>query len=200
MRRGDLYRSFAELTASQPANGFVITDKRRGSATAIVAPHGGLIEPGTSQIARAIAGDDLSLYLFEGRRRRGNRDLHIGSERFDEPKCLALISTAERVVTVHGAGGMKHLTYVGGRDQELGNIIIERLRQLGIATRRPERISLLGVSQQNICNRGRRRAGVQLELTLGLRRQFFSGGLGRAATPRFGFYEFVRVVRNAILE
>ncbi|WP_261338761.1 poly-gamma-glutamate hydrolase family protein [Rhizobium leguminosarum] len=33
---------------------------------AIVAPHRGHIEPHTSEIAAAIAGEDFSLYLFEG--------------------------------------------------------------------------------------------------------------------------------------
>jgi hypothetical protein len=50
----------------------------RGSAIAVLAPHGGEIEPHTSTIARAIASDTLSLYLFEGlRSHRDHCELHI---------------------------------------------------------------------------------------------------------------------------
>jgi phage replication-related protein YjqB (UPF0714/DUF867 family) len=52
---------------------------------AVIAPHGGGIEPGTSELATAIAGDDFSLYLFEGLKSAGNGELHITSTNFDEP-------------------------------------------------------------------------------------------------------------------
>jgi hypothetical protein len=70
---------------------------------AIIAPHGGKIEPWTSAIATAIAADDYCLYCFEGRKRRENRDLHITSTHFDEPQCLTLVSGCDQVVAVHGA-------------------------------------------------------------------------------------------------
>jgi phage replication-related protein YjqB (UPF0714/DUF867 family) len=54
---------------------------------AIIAPHGGKIEPGTSEIAAAIAGDDYSLYRFQGLRDRPREELHITSAKFDEPTC-----------------------------------------------------------------------------------------------------------------
>ena len=55
---------------------------------AVVAPHGGGIERATSAIARAIAGGDHNLYLFEGRLPSLNYErLHLTSHRYDEPQC-----------------------------------------------------------------------------------------------------------------
>jgi phage replication-related protein YjqB (UPF0714/DUF867 family) len=58
---------------------------------------------------------------------------------------------------------------------------------------------LQGVSRENICNRGRSGAGVQLELSEALRAEFFPSldAKGRLA-PRQRFYDFVSAVRNAL--
>jgi phage replication-related protein YjqB (UPF0714/DUF867 family) len=72
-----------------------------------VAPHGGGIEPGTSELADAIAGSDLSFYTFEGLKSSGNTDLHITSTRFDEPMCLTLLASSSVVVTLHGEHSTK---------------------------------------------------------------------------------------------
>jgi phage replication-related protein YjqB (UPF0714/DUF867 family) len=48
-------------------------------ALAILAPHGGGIEPGTSELAEAVAGEGLSFYAFEGLKRSGNAVLHVGT-------------------------------------------------------------------------------------------------------------------------
>jgi Poly-gamma-glutamate hydrolase len=74
---------------------------------ALVAPHGGGIEPGTSELADAIAGSDLSFYTFEGLKSSGNTDLHITSTRFDEPMCLTLLASSSVVVTLHGEHSTK---------------------------------------------------------------------------------------------
>jgi phage replication-related protein YjqB (UPF0714/DUF867 family) len=42
-----------------------------------VAPHGGAIEPGTSEVAKQVADNDLSLFIFEGIKPKGNKRLHI---------------------------------------------------------------------------------------------------------------------------
>ncbi len=60
------------------------------SAVAVIAPHGGRIEGGTSAVARLIAGADHGLYLFEGLRTANDNfdHLHLTSHCFDEPRCL----------------------------------------------------------------------------------------------------------------
>ena len=82
----DTYNSFANLAKhAEEGRDFKVRTQERLGTTVIIAPHGGGIEPGTSEIAEAIAGNDLSLYLFEGIRDENNRELHITSTRFDEP-------------------------------------------------------------------------------------------------------------------
>jgi phage replication-related protein YjqB (UPF0714/DUF867 family) len=50
----------------------IVVERRSDSSVAVVAPHGGSIERGTYEIARAIAGNDFSLYPFEGTKASGN--------------------------------------------------------------------------------------------------------------------------------
>jgi phage replication-related protein YjqB (UPF0714/DUF867 family) len=67
MAHRDRYRSYDELAAAHREGiDFRVHALHRGSGVAIIAPHGGRIERGTSEIARAIAGEDFDLYLFEG--------------------------------------------------------------------------------------------------------------------------------------
>ena len=90
----DAYQNFAALRRHEfEWIDFRVVVEDRHSPVAIVAPHGGKIEPGTSQIATAIAGLDYSLYCFEGIKRTGNARLHVTSSNFDEHRCLALIAT-----------------------------------------------------------------------------------------------------------
>jgi phage replication-related protein YjqB (UPF0714/DUF867 family) len=72
-----------------------------------MAPHGGKIEPGTAEIAEAVAGDDYSFYCFEGIKADGNGVLHIRSHLFAEPRAMEAVESAEIVVTVHGHAGRK---------------------------------------------------------------------------------------------
>ena len=63
----DKYSSFAVLARHQiEGQDYRILFRKRNGARVIIAPHGGGIEPGTTEIADAIAGNDLSFYAFEG--------------------------------------------------------------------------------------------------------------------------------------
>ena len=65
----DRYPDFATLAAAHDhGKDYRITVQDRGTRVVILAPHGGMIEPETASIARAVAGDDLSFYLFEALR------------------------------------------------------------------------------------------------------------------------------------
>ncbi len=166
----DKYRNFHELSSGERVGvDFRICIHHRLVRVAIIAPHGGKIEWGTSEIAAAIAGDAYSLYCFEGMKPQGNRNLHITSTRFDEPKCVNLISACDLVVAVHGCQGNDQTVYLGGLDKTLRNAICDQLKGIGVTTSIHSNPYLQGVSQDNICNRGRRRRGVQLEISKGLR-------------------------------
>lgn len=138
-----------------------------------MAPHGGWIEPGSSQVAEAIAEDDYSLYLFEGLiPGRPHHELHITSTRFDEPQGLQLVGAADTVIAVHGRadGDDPHTTWLGGRSATLRDAIAFSLSDGGFQAatanhRFPAR------NPMNICNRAATGAGVQLEVPRTLRDQ-----------------------------
>jgi phage replication-related protein YjqB (UPF0714/DUF867 family) len=196
----DKYRNFASLAAAEPEGAYSIDVRDAGTPVAIAAPHGGEIELGTSEIARAVAADDLSYYVFEGTKADGNRDLHITSANFDEPQCLCLLRAAYTVVTVHGEDSEHEVVYLGGRDRSALASLRRTLPSYGFTAREHSNPKLHGLHPSNICNIGRSGAGVQLELSRGLRRSFFVSffGSGRTQrTPRLA--RFTQAVRQALL-
>ena len=165
----DKYPCFSELTAGEPSGSFAVCCRERpDSRVIVIAPHGGAIEVHTSEIARRIAGRDFSYYAFEGRKARDNRDLHITSHRFDEPTGTALVARHRWVCAVHGCAGAHRDVLIGGLDAELKTDIAARLGLCGINTVM-EGHRYLGTNPDNICNRGARGCGVQLELTMAFR-------------------------------
>ncbi|MDY0885202.1 poly-gamma-glutamate hydrolase family protein [Dongia soli] len=167
----DRYENFAELAEHETGG----TDYRirvlaRDLSAAIIAPHGGQIEPGTTELAVAIAGKTYCLYLFEGiRKNRPHGDLHVTSTRFDEPLCLELIGRCDRVLALHGLAGTGSNVYVGGLDTALRDEICTALNAAGFVSEIDTSGSHAANSPDNICNKGRQQAGAQLELTRGLR-------------------------------
>ena len=114
----DKYPNFDVLSRSEISGiDYQISVRRAGDAFAIVAPHGGGIEPGTSEIADAIAAGEFSFYAFEGLKSSGNTDLHITSTRFDEPMCLTLIRQSDIVLTLHGEDSDGMATRIFGRPE-----------------------------------------------------------------------------------
>jgi phage replication-related protein YjqB (UPF0714/DUF867 family) len=167
----DRYSKFAELAAKEKlGTDYQIRFKDRGTPTVVLAPHGGWIEPGTSEITESIAGGDLSFYAFEGLRDRPHADLHITSSRFDEPMVLQLIAGAETAIAIHGRAddGDPKTTSLGGRNSALGDAVASCLKEAGFPVAAAS-YELSGRDPANICNRGSSGAGVQLELPRTLR-------------------------------
>ena len=165
------YECYADLALAQVegADFKVSVQRIPESSVAILAPHGGGIEEGTSEIARAVAGSQFNLYLFEGIRESGNyAALHLTSHRFDEPRCLELLSACDHVITIHGCRGDRPQVLLGGLDAELKEKVYAAITAAGIEARLDGH-GFRAVHPRNICNRGRRGAGVQLELTSALR-------------------------------
>lgn len=168
----DKYRNFRELQSGErEGQDFRVVVLRRMSPVAIIAPHGGAIEPTTSEIAAAVAGDDYSLYCFEGLRPgRAHGDLHITSESFDEPTGRTLVSQSVFAVAIHGRkdGDDAETVWLGGRDDALIAAAAEQLDKAGF---RSEAVTgpLGGKAAANICNAGKEGSGLQLELPRSLR-------------------------------
>jgi len=169
----DKYVSFAQLAASEMhGRDYQIVVNDRSNRVSIIAPHGGYVEPGTSQVAESIAGKDFSLYCFEGLvRDRPHSDLHITSSNFDEPRCLDLLNRSDIVVAVHGRVNEDdddQCVWFGGRDLQLKEAIAGSLIETGFEAQHSGH-AFPATSPLNICNRGKRSMGVQLELPRALR-------------------------------
>jgi phage replication-related protein YjqB (UPF0714/DUF867 family) len=170
----DRYHSFAQLAAAESEGiDYRIRIAERQSPVLVLAPHGGWIEPGTSELAAAIAESAFSLYCFEGLVEGCYARLHITSHRFDEPKASALVAAAAVVVAIHGRLDRDdpEAVWMGGRDTGLRDAIGAALIAAGFAAT-ADGHEFPAESRENICNRGRSGAGVQLELPRTLRDAF----------------------------
>ena len=186
----DRFDSFAALEAgTRRGADWDLRAVDRESDVAVIAPHGGTIEPATAEIAEAIAGEDLSFYAFEALRAGAHGDYHITSHRFDEPEALALVGRARSTVALHGRkDDGTETVWLGGRDTALRDAVGEALRGAGFAAEVMG--DLPGVHETNICNRTRTGGGVQLELPIVLRRALLDDPQRMAA--------FAGAVRRAI--
>jgi phage replication-related protein YjqB (UPF0714/DUF867 family) len=195
----DRYRNFAALAESESKHAYAIHVEKRRSPVLVVAPHGGGIEPGTSEIALAISGDEFSYYSFDGKKQNGNSDLHITSTNFDEPKCLELLESADVVVAVHGEDGADAVAYLGGAHEHAVRLLGAQLEAAGFCIKRHSNPSLQGLRPRNICNLGRLKKGVQLELSRGLRQGFFKSlAQEDRSHPTAKLRDFAAVVRNTL--
>lgn len=197
----DKYSNYQELARFEHEGTDFITRQAIGNtaSTLVLGLHAGRIEPGISEIVRAVAGDDLSYYLFEGIKAQGNKDLHITSTHFDEPGCLTLVQNSEFVIAIHGERSDDKVVYLGGLDKQLKEHLMTVLREHDFMAKEHAKPLLQGTSPENICNRGKLRAGVQLELSNGLRQTFFQSlNTDGQRRPKAQFYRFVAALRKGL--
>lgn len=167
-----VYGSFTELEQNEVRGvDYEIEVENRHSPIAIVAPHGGAIEIGSTEIARAIAGEDYSFYSLVGMKPKGNRIMHMSSMHFDEPRAVALVAASEYVLTVHGKKGDEvEDVVVGGLELALCEQLIRVLKESGFNALNADNYPhLRGVKPTNICNLGTSNMGNQLEVSQKLR-------------------------------
>ncbi len=188
--------------------------------TVILAPHGGGIEPGTSELCLAIAGFDpatltgvtgaprYDYWMFEGIRNQNNSALHITSTNCDDPVALSLVRSMEHAVGIHGcspsaagAGYGEEAVLVGGADAALRGLLVGELTRQGFdavdASNHPK---LSGTHPDNISNRTTTGAGAQLEIMTKLRGRMFTDNTraGRKTSTTPVFTQFVAAVRAAL--
>jgi phage replication-related protein YjqB (UPF0714/DUF867 family) len=192
------YQSFKNLALSEIEDVDYSVQYGQGKSNiAIMAIHGGGIEPGTTEIAEAAAGDRHSFYSFSGLKKSGNLILHITSKRFDEPRGLAIAEQAHTIISIHGCGDSNSMILIGGRNITLKDKIRKSLEKSGFQVSQSVRFP--GLDPLNICNRCRLGAGVQLEISYGLRHRMFKSLLRskRNKTTRI-FHSFVDALKTAI--
>jgi len=196
----DKYSNFRELQSSEVKDkDYEIHLRDTESEIIVIALHGGNIEPGTQEVADALAGQDYSFYAFEGKKRKGNKSLHITSVNYDEPQCLKLVRGSKTVLSIHGCRGVVAVVYLGGLDEQLKSVIKEQLEKDGFKVKSSYKKTLQGKSPRNICNQGQTGKGVQLELSNALRRNMFANlkHSGRKDTTNI-FRNFVSALREAL--
>ncbi len=167
----DRFANFEQLRQSKvESRDYHICVRLTPSSVLIMAPHGGKIEPGTSELANMIARDNLSFYSFAGIQRGNNyTDLHITSTNFDEPRAIEATSHADIVVSIHGhSDETRSFLIIGGLHEDLSTALRHALEEAGFSIER-ERPGLAGASNRNICNRGRTGRGIQFEISRALR-------------------------------
>jgi phage replication-related protein YjqB (UPF0714/DUF867 family) len=185
------YRNYKELASREVEDkDYQIRMNLKDEHILVMAPHGGKIEPGTTEIGEAIAGMDYSFYSFEGLKADGNSALHIESHLFDEPRALQAVEKADVVITVHGQIDQKdEFVMIGGINIDLGSEIKSQLEAAGFKTRHPTE-GLMGTDPMNICNRGKLKSGVQLEISRKIR--------DLLRNNKEQFQKFANAVRRAI--
>ncbi|MFJ1704670.1 poly-gamma-glutamate hydrolase family protein [Kitasatospora sp. NPDC088346] len=191
--------------------------------TTVIAPHGGGIEEGTSELCLAIAGYHPAglhphpaggpvhdFWLFEGLRADGNAALHVTARHCDDPTARALAAGSWNVVAVHGCSPARaglppgaRAVLVGGLGQVLRQYLVEEFTAAGIrAVPATGRERIAGIAPDNICNRTLLGAGAQLEITADLRASMFAPGhntLAQRATSTLPlFWAFTAAARAAI--
>jgi phage replication-related protein YjqB (UPF0714/DUF867 family) len=188
--------------------------------TVILAPHGGGIERGTSELCLAVAGYHpanlpitppagvtYDYWMFEGVRDDDNAPLHVPSVGCDDGMAVSLCAGALNALSLHGfrpkpplAEDAK-LVLVGGRNRVLRELLLDGFDKAGLAAQDASQFGELdGGSSLNIVNRTLTGKGVQLELSEPLRDTMFTENTRprRRHTTTEVFWTFVAVCRDVI--
>ena len=196
------FREFAELIL------YTIKDKdyrlifRDCSADAtIVAVHGGGIEPLTSELATAIAGQEHNLYDFRGLRAQGNDMLRIPIHRFDDMRLQNLMKRSQTAIAIQGAADATEIVHLGGRNKRLREIVREHLQQAGFETAGPT--GCRPAHDPALFFNWPAQGGIQIELPTCLRAQMATSPLEGfrwedASCWNTRFHAFVEAVRSAL--
>ena len=197
-----IYHNYKHLSKKEiEGKDFAIETQFVNSEITIIAPHSGGIEPGTYEITKAIALDDLNYYIFSGIKEKNNQKLHIPSEKFDEPIAISLATKSKFIITIHGCQGDSDIIHLGGLDEFSKEIISQELFKAGFVITQAKSGYFSGKNPKNICNRSLRQKGVQLEISDSLRKKMFKdiSYEGRKITTEV-FNKFVKAIRKEIRE
>lgn len=176
-RKVDKYQSMTQLEKETTEGVDWRKDtKNTGNQVLIVAPHGGSIEQGTTELTKALADKgNYDYYSFEGIRPKNNSELHVTSTHYDDPTLNQMIKNRTATISIHGASGSEEIIYLGGPRSDLRNAIEKQLVARGFTVKVPPEY-LGGQNNKNFINREDNNTGVQLELTTALRKAFFKNG------------------------
>jgi len=191
------------------------------SKSVIIAPHGGGIEFGTSELCVAIAGFHpatlavtpgtgvtYDYWMFEGVRPSNNSELHVTSTHCDDGVALSLCAGARNVLALHGCSTSQaglpedaEVVLVGGLNSAFKQHLLDEFAAADIdAIDAVDRDSINGDEPTNIANRTLLGMGGHLETTAPLRRAMFvdNSRPRRKDTTTAVFAAFTTACRNAL--
>ncbi|MCX4578108.1 poly-gamma-glutamate hydrolase family protein [Streptomyces sp. NBC_01571] len=175
----DLYASYTALAAAETEG---VSYERRtvpvsGATWSSIAIHGGGIEVGSGEAARAVGAGLMNHYEFAGIKASNNVDLHVTSTNFNEPIATGIVTAAKRCLSFHGYTGTDGVpeTSIGGLDTLMVGRISAALTQAGFRVINAAQ-EINGSDPANIANKTTISAGVQLEMSRALRESFFPNG------------------------
>ncbi|MEU2864650.1 poly-gamma-glutamate hydrolase family protein [Streptomyces mirabilis] len=199
------------------------TDRAPFLRSTVIAPHGGGIEGGTSELCLAIAGyhpADLAptpvagpvhdFWMFEGLMSSGNGALHVTSTHCDDTIARSLCAGSLNALSLHGCSpeqaGLEsgaEAVLIGGLNPTFRQYLLEEFTAVGIrAVTASGEEEIAGISPDNICNRTLLGMGAQLEMTTALRTAMFASGKNtiadRATNLLPSFWTFTAATRRAI--
>lgn len=201
------YRRHTSVDTSVSGGGY-FTD------IAVIAPHGGGIEKGTSELCLATAGyhpadyryvgqgNLYDYFLFEGLLSSGNGDLHVTSSNYDDPHAQMICRGVKKVFAIHGCRDEQTSNleiHVGGLDLNGINILVEELSAHGIPAIHTSDDMLNGDLPENLTNLGYSGAGVQVEIPTSVREGIFDnsvGAINRVKTTNRKFWNMVNAYWN----
>jgi phage replication-related protein YjqB (UPF0714/DUF867 family) len=189
--------------------------------TTILAPHGGGIEPGTSELCLAVAGYHpanlprippagvtYDYWMFEGVRELRNAALHVRSTGCDDGVAVSLCAGSLNALALHGFRPQPpdfseddQVLLVGGGNTVLRGYLLEGLRDAAFDARDAgQHGELDGDAKCNIVNRTLLGMGAQLELSTPLRDAMFTehSRPRRKHTTTELFWTFAAVCRDAV--
>lgn len=185
----DAYTSFSQLTlARDTTKQYSIEVTDRLAEVTVLAPHGGGIESGTSQLAEELAGTDWNYYSFKGMMASGNGRLHLTSANYDDPIAVVLTTSSLIGVALHRQREETDTVCIGGLNKELRDAAAQYLQKAGFNCENPCK-RLPGASCRSIHNRAVL-GGLQLELSITLANELNSDAARRA--------KFTAALRQAI--
>ena len=192
-----------------------------GTRTVILAPHGGGIERGTSELCLAVAGYHpanlpitppagvtYDYWMFEGLRADNNSELHVTSTNCDDGVALSLCAGVLNVLALHGLDAAQaglpddaQTVLVGGRNETLKRLLLREFETADLdAIDAVDHDALNGDEVTNITNRTLLGMGGHLEITGPLRKAMFDDDSRpqRKHTTTKVFWDFVAACRNAL--
>jgi phage replication-related protein YjqB (UPF0714/DUF867 family) len=173
----DQYANWKALSSVEKENiDYRVEVIDRDSPISVLAIHGGRIEPGTCELALAVARNQMNTYLFQGLKAGDNFSLHITSAHFDEPKALNLAARSQLCISIHGFSGTTPAVCLGGGNAALAERVAQAFRKnhLPFAVNYPC-TEFPGSSPRNIVNRCEKQ-GLQLEFSAAARAMFSCDG------------------------